>query len=123
MSLLNITFRSMTNSPAIKYQITKYFNKINRLYSKITYCRVVMDVLHKHSNKGKMFSVNIAVIIPGKEIVSKKQDKNIYVAMHGTFDAIEKLLERHCKRSPVVFDKRHIEYKNDVLGEISSAVV
>jgi ribosome-associated translation inhibitor RaiA len=45
-----------------------------------------------------MFSINIDITIPGKELVCRKQNQNLYVAIRDGFSAIEKLLEKSTKK-------------------------
>lgn len=108
MSSLQITIRSISDSPTIEYHIRKHFDKLNRIYSKISHCRVVIDVPQNHKHKGKIFSVSIDIKTPGKELISRKQSQNLYVAIRDSFAAIEKLLEKHIKRKPISTNKYHI---------------
>jgi ribosomal subunit interface protein len=108
MSSLQITVRSISDSPTIEYHIRKHFDKLNKIYSKISNCRVVIDVPQNHKHKGKIFSVSIDIKIPGKELISRKQSQNLYVAIRDSFAAIEKLLEKHIKRKPISTNKYHI---------------
>lgn len=106
MSSLQITVRSISGSPTIEYHIRKYFDKLSSIYSKISHCRVVIDVPQNH--KHKIFSVRIDIKIPGKELISRKKSQNLYVAIRDSFVAIEKLLEKHIKRKAIFSNKYHI---------------
>ncbi|RDI37575.1 HPF/RaiA family ribosome-associated protein [Aquicella lusitana] len=105
MSSLQITVRSISDSPTIEYHIRKHFAKLNRIYSKISNCRVIIDVPQNHKHKGKIFSVSIDITIPGKELISRKQSQNLYIAIRNSFAAIEKLLEKHIKRKTIFTNK------------------
>lgn len=48
-----------------------------------------------------MFRVNINMSLPGKEIISRKQNQNLYIALRDGFTAIEKLLEKQFKRKNI----------------------
>jgi len=123
MSYLQITVRSISDSPTIEYHIRKHYGKLNRIYSKISNCRVVIDVPQNHKHKGKIFSVSIDIIIPGKELISRKQSQNLYVAIRDSFAAIEKLLEKHIKKKTISINKYHISsvhrnaQTNDIYAE------
>lgn len=108
MSSLQITVRSISDSPTIEFHIRKHFGKLNKTYSKIHNCRVVIDVPQNHKHKGKIFSVSIDITIPGKELISRKHSQNLYVAIRDSFAAIEKLLKKHIKRKPISLNKYHI---------------
>lgn len=117
MSSLQVTFRSIPDSPAIEYHIEKYYAKVCNAYRKVSSCRVVLDAEQKHRHKGKVFSVRIDITIPGRELVSRKQNQNLYVAMRDAFDAIEKLLEKSCKRKPASRSKHAVLHVcNDLCG-------
>jgi len=107
MSALQITVRSISDSPTIQYRIRKHFAKLNRIYSKISNCRVVIDVPQNHKHKGKLFSVCIDITIPNKELISKKRNQNLYVAIRDSFLAIENLLKKHIKRKSTPPNKYH----------------
>src|SRR5579883_989815 len=107
MSSLQITVRSISDSPTIEYHIRKHFGKLNRIYNKISNCRVVIDVPQNHKHKGKIFSVSIDITILGKELISRKQSQNLYIAIRDSFAAIDKLLEKHIKRKPISSNKFH----------------
>jgi len=108
LSSLQITVRSISDSPTIEYHIRKHLGKLNRIYSKINNCRVVIDVPQNHKHKGKIFSVSIDITIPGKELISRKQSQNLYIAIRDSFKAIERLLEKHIKRKTISTNKYHI---------------
>jgi len=112
---LQITIRSISDSPAIEYHIAKYFKKLNRIYSKLISCKVVIDVAQNHKHKGKLFSVGIDMIIPGKELISRKQNQNLYVAIRACFAAIAKLLEKNIKGKTIAV--RNAVTQSDFLSQ------
>lgn len=105
MSKLQINFRSITPSPAVKYQIEKYFKKICKNYHRIQTCKVTIDVTKKKVDKIKSFTISIDITTPGKELITKKQNNNLYIAIRDVFYAAEKLLNKHCKRKQINFGK------------------
>jgi ribosome-associated translation inhibitor RaiA len=112
MSQLQINFRSISPSPAVKYNIEKYFKKINRIYHKIQTCKVTIDVTKKNVHKIKLFTISIDITIPGKELVTRKQNNNLHIAIRDGFCAAEKLLDKYCKRKQTTFDKNAWYIKN-----------
>ena len=113
MSKLQINFRSVTPSSAVKYQIEKYFNKICKNYHKIQTCKVTIDVTKKQVDKIKLFTIIIDITIPRKELITKKINNNLYVAIRDGFCAAEKLLDKNCKRKQVSFNKYTWSIKNN----------
>lgn len=98
MSSVQITFRSVSYSSAIECHIDKHYNKLKKIYRKINHCRVVIDREQNNRLKGIMFRVTINMTLLGKEISSRKQNQNLYIALRDGFAAIEKLLEKQFKR-------------------------
>lgn len=105
MSQLQINFRSIAHSEAVKYHIDRYFKKINKIYHKIQTCKVTVDVTKKNAHKIKLFTISIDITIPGKELVTRKQNNNLYVAIREGFCAAEKLLNKYCKRTQTTINK------------------
>jgi ribosomal subunit interface protein len=123
MSNIQITTRSISNSIALKNHIHKYFEKIQRLYKQITQCHVVIDVAQKHNRTHMLFTVNIDIVVHGKEIVvSQKQNNNLYIAICDAFNALERLLNKRVKRKHSYIDK-YEKYKQientDMLNIVS----
>lgn len=105
MSQLQINFRSIPPSPAVKYHIERYFKKIIRIYHKIQTCKVTIDATKKHVHKIKLFNISIDITIPGKELVTRKQNNNLYIAIRDGFGAAEKSLDKYSQRKQTTFDK------------------
>lgn len=120
MSTVQTTIRGISSTPAINYHIDRHFNKLIRAYSKINKCKVVVDLAKNNTHKDKLYSVCIDIIIPGKELVSKKQDSNLFIAIRNGFSALEQLLEKHHKKKGG-FSKNHANYlrhyKSDTMAE------
>ncbi len=109
MSTVQTTVRSISSTPAINYHIDRHFNKLERTYSKINKCRVVIELAKNNTHKDKLYSVSINITIPGKELISKKQDPNLFIAIRDSFLAIEQLLEKHYKKK-LLFNKACTNY-------------
>lgn len=121
MSTVQTTIRSISSTSAIDYYIDKHFNKLKRAYGKINKCRVVIDLAKNNTYKDKRYSVCIDITLPGKELVSKKEAPNIYIAIRNGFLALEQLLKKHKKK--LLFNKSCSnylrDYKNDSTARAS----
>lgn len=96
---VQITVKDIPISPAIETAIRKRAEKLSRFYSRISSCRVVIELPQKHKHQGKIFNVRIDITVPGKElVVTRKQDQDIYVAIRDAFDAISRQLEEHSRK-------------------------
>ncbi len=118
--LPQVIVRSMSNSNSIKYHIHKHFQKLHKISHKIIRCRISVDIENKHHHKGKVFSISIDITIPGKELVTRKQNQNVYIAIRDGFYAIEKLLQKYGKRKSIVIGNDPIYPSPDNLNPFDS---
>ena len=99
MLAVQITFKDIANSQSLEAHIKEKAQKLTQFYQRIQSCRVVVEVPQKHKHQGKLFSVNIDLTVPGKElVVSHKQNQDVYVAIRDAFHAIERQLEKYARR-------------------------
>lgn len=100
MLAVQVTIRDIPNSQALENHIKERAQKLIQFYQRINSCRVVVEVPQKHKRQGKLFSVNIDLTVPGKElVVNHKQDEDVYIAIRDAFHAIERQLEKYaCRR-------------------------
>jgi len=112
MSTVQTTVRAISSTPAINYYIDRHFNKLKKAYSKINKCRVVIDLAKNNTHKDKLYSVCIDITTPGKELVSRKQDPNLFIAIRNGFLALEQLLEKHHKKK-LLLNKSSSNYLHD----------
>lgn len=95
---LQITFRNMEPSPAVEARLREKAAKLQRLYGKITACRVVVEAPHE-PHKGRSFKVSIDLSAPGREILVSKgvgddhAHEDVYVAIRDAFDAASRKLD------------------------------
>jgi len=93
---LQVTFRNMPHSAAIDAKIHEKAEKLDRFYDRITSCRVVVEESQRRQHKGKIYSVNIDITVPGKELaISRQENEDSYVAIRDAFNAAVRLLEEH----------------------------
>lgn len=96
---VQITIRDIPSSLALETNIRKHADKLHRFYSRITSCRIVVDLPQKHKHQGKLFNVKIDITVPGKEFVTtKKVDQDVYVAVRDAFNAIARQLEEYSRK-------------------------
>ena len=100
---LQITFHGMERSDAIEAKIREKAAKLDRFHSRLTSCRVVVEVPHRHHHKGKLFSVRIDMTVPGGELVvnrdsSDHSHEDVYVAIRDAFNAAIRQLEDHARK-------------------------
>lgn len=101
---LQITFRQMLPSPAMRERIRERADKLEQFHQRITGCRVVVEAPHRHHQKGKLYTVAVEVKVPGAVIAShrnpgqRQEHADIYVALRDSFESIERQIEDYLRR-------------------------
>ncbi len=96
---LQITTRGIQHSEALETHIRDRVNKLEKFFDRITSCRVVAELPHKHHSQGKQFNVRIDIGVPGNEIVvNHDHAEDIYVALNDAFDAAQRKLEDYAHK-------------------------
>lgn len=119
-----ITFRGLDASPALEAIIRQRMSSLERLYSRIIGCRVVVDVPHRGSESFKTpISVTVEVEVPGrntlvaKDAEERREAKDDHTAaINRAFDAIERQLEK-------ISDIRNGEVKSSEAAPQSGMIV
>ena len=96
--LIEISFHNIDHSSAVESKIRERIEGLQKYFSPIIRCHVVVEERHRHHNSGNSYQVHIEVNVPGHEIVANRlQDANhtyqdIFVSVRDAFDSIEKKL-------------------------------
>jgi ribosomal subunit interface protein len=100
---LQITFRHMDSSDAVAARIRERTAELERVFDRITSCRVVVECRHPRHQQGNLFRVRVDLKVPGRELVvgrdpaAHQAHEDVYVAIRDTFDATRRLLEDHVR--------------------------
>jgi ribosome-associated translation inhibitor RaiA len=70
---VQMTFRNIASTPDIEEEIRRHAQKLERFYSPITSCRVLIEVPARHRKKGYPFHIRIDLTVPQGEIVVKRE--------------------------------------------------
>lgn len=97
-----ITFKNIETSPYLEALIRKRIEGLERLYPRITSCRVVVEVPHRSSESAKLpLGIAVEVEVPGrstivaKDAMERHDAKGDYTApLNHAFDAIERQLKK-----------------------------
>ncbi len=118
---LQITIRDMDHSEALETHIRDKANKLEEFFNRITSCRVVVEMPHKHHHQGKQFNVRIDISVPGNEIaVNRDHAEDAYAALRDAFDAAKRQLEDHARKirgNVKIHASKHPEKSEDLIGE------
>jgi cold shock CspA family protein/ribosome-associated translation inhibitor RaiA len=70
---LQITFRNVKSSEMVEEWIRAEAAKLSTYYNRIMGCHVAIEVPHRHHRKGSPFHIRIDLVVPGEEIVVKRE--------------------------------------------------
>jgi ribosomal subunit interface protein len=94
-----IRFRGMDPSPAVEAAVRERIDRLARFHTRLTSCDVVIEALHRHGRKGKIYHVRVDISVPGRQIlVGREREENhahedVYVAIRDSFNAAQRQLE------------------------------
>jgi ribosome-associated translation inhibitor RaiA len=101
---LQITFRDLPSSPAVEAQIRERAENLERVFDRLTSCRVIVEGRHRPQRAGKVTHLCIELTLPGKTITVGRgaaefeAHDDIFVAVRTAFDAARRRLDRHAQR-------------------------
>ena len=96
---LQITIRDIEHSAALETHIRDKAGKLEEFFDRITSCRVIVEMPHKHHHQGKQFKVRIAIGVPGSEIVvNRDHAEDVYAALRDGFDSARRQLEEYARK-------------------------
>jgi ribosome-associated translation inhibitor RaiA len=77
--------------------------KLDRIYDRITGCRVVIEAPHRHQNKGNTYHVRIELSVPGGELIVNRdpqiqEHEDLQVALRDAFAAAQRRLRSYANR-------------------------
>jgi cold shock CspA family protein len=100
---LQITFRRGERSDTAETRIRERAAKLDRLYEDVISARVVVDVPQMRHRKGRIYQVQVAVAVPGRELVVNREPllnhahEDLTVAIDDAFEAMERRLKEHSR--------------------------
>jgi ribosome-associated translation inhibitor RaiA len=101
---LQITFRHFPPSPALESDLRSRVADLERVFDRITSCRVLVEAPHHHQQQGQVFRVRIEIAVPGEQlVVGRSPDghaahEDPYVAARDAFRAAHRQLEDYARR-------------------------
>lgn len=100
-----ITFRNVPRTEEVERLINKKIDKLEKICTRITSCRVAVEMPQKHQRRGNPYRIRVEVNVPpGHEVVVKKGagEGNMHdplpVMIRDAFDAVSRRLREISKR-------------------------
>lgn len=96
---LQITARDFELTYAIEAAIREKAGKLDNFCNRIMGCRVMIEIPHRHHQKGCLYHVRIDMTVPGGRLVAKREPHvDLYVALRDAFDAARRQLQGYARR-------------------------
>jgi ribosome-associated translation inhibitor RaiA len=119
-----IIWQNLSPSEEIEAKIRKHITKLEKFTeqlavcasNRLSDCRVVIEVPHRHHHQGNIYHVQINLTVPGSELVVNRQPQaqqtheDLHVAIRDAFDSAERQLKDYLQQ-------RRGEIKTHVGGE------
>jgi hypothetical protein len=74
---LEIAFHNLQPSPAVETNIRNRVAKLERIYPRMTGCRVSVECEHKQHRTGNVCSVHIEMLVPGSKLVVSREPHHV----------------------------------------------
>ncbi|HYM74295.1 MAG TPA: HPF/RaiA family ribosome-associated protein [Stellaceae bacterium] len=109
---LQITFHELPSSAAVEAQIRERTDNLERVFGRLTSCRVIVEGRHRAQRPAQKFHLRVELTVPGKIITigrgatEYQTHDDIFVAVRSAFDAARRRLDHHARR------RRRGEVKN-----------
>jgi ribosome-associated translation inhibitor RaiA len=98
-SQLQITLQDVPHSPALDKRIRDKADKLEKMFPRLTACRVVISAPHHHQPHRRLFTVRLNIAIPGSEVVvTRNNHEDVYVLLRDAFLAARRELESVARR-------------------------
>jgi cold shock CspA family protein len=94
-----ITFQDFPESDAVWIATQKRIEKLERFFSRIIRCEVVISCPHRHRHSDRLYHVQIHIVIPGDDVIVNRSPlqneahRDVYVAIRDSFNAAERILQ------------------------------
>jgi cold shock CspA family protein len=101
---LQIAFHNMDRSETLEEEVREKASKLDEFCDHIMACRVVVEVPHRHHQRGNQYQVRIDITVPGDEIAVNREApehtayKEFEMALRDAFDSAKRQLEDYVRR-------------------------
>ncbi len=98
-SQLQITLQDVPHSAALDERIREKVSKLEKMFPRLTACRVFISVPHHHQPHRRLFTVRLNIAVPGSEVViTRDNHEDVYVLLRDAFVAARRELESVVRR-------------------------
>lgn len=95
---LEISTRRIDLSPDLEADLRRRAGRLERLFDRITSCRIAVERPSYHHNEGGPYRVRLDITVPGSNLVADKQAEDLNVAIRDAFQAAERQVDEFSRR-------------------------
>jgi ribosome-associated translation inhibitor RaiA len=98
----DISFVDSSPSDAVRFQIEEHLSRLGRFYDRITDCRVIIRIPHKHGG-ARFFHIHLQLDVPGKRLAVSREPEvkdehtAVRIAIRDAFHKLTRQLEDFVK--------------------------
>lgn len=119
----HVVFRGFSASPAVTERINEEVADLERIWDRITACRVSLERPHRRKHHGDHFVTRIELFVPGKVLVVDRDPpehesfEDAYAALNEAFDMLRRQLREYVRvlRGRT---KRHVHQETAVVWRL-----
>jgi ribosomal subunit interface protein len=99
-----IIWQNLSPSGAIETKIHKHITKLEQFSDRLSNCRVVIAVPHRHHHQGNIYHVQINLTVSGDELIVNRQPpaqqahEDLYIAIGDAFESAERQLKDYTRQ-------------------------
>jgi ribosomal subunit interface protein len=103
-SNLQIIWQHLTPLDEIESKIRKHIAKLEKFADRLSDCRVVIEVPHRHHRQGNIYHVQINLTVPGDELIVNRQPpaqqahEDLHVAIRDAFESAQRQLKEYTQQ-------------------------
>ena len=96
---LQITLQDVSPSAALDKRIREKADQLEKMFPRMTACRVTISAPHHHQLHRRLFTVRLNIVIPGGEVVvTRNNHEDVYVVLRDAFLTARRELEGQVHR-------------------------
>ena len=95
---LEISTRLIELTPDLEAELRRRAAKLERLYDRITSCRIAVERPSNHHQEGGPYRVRLDITVPGAELVANKEGEDLNAVLRDAFQAAERQVEDLAER-------------------------
>lgn len=99
-----IIWQNLSPSDTTEAKIHKHITKLEKFSDRLTDCRVVVSVPHRHHHQGNIYHIQISLTVPGGELIINRQPpaqqahEDLHVAIRDAFESAERQLKDYARQ-------------------------